>query len=108
MANYIDISSKLEASKPMIRLGPNDAYEINDDKNAVLKMQAALKNESDNEIEGMSMLFTSLLGEEAVKDIEAKYPGATTRLSQMRVVMIAITAALSGISFEEAEKRFRE
>lgn len=108
MANYIDITAKLEAAKPRLQLGPDDIYEINDDKNTVLKMQAALKDESMDELESMSLLFNSLLGEDAVKDIEAKYPGTTTRLSQMRVVMTAITAALSGISFDEAEKRFRE
>lgn len=110
MAHVVDISAKLEAVKPVLKLGPDEEYEINDDKNVILKMQSILEGniEDADEYSEMFKVFTDLLGKDAVKEMEEKHPGVTSRMSQIRVLIIAISAAISGNSFEVEEKRFHQ
>lgn len=105
MANVIDISAKLTAAIPQLKFSEEEVYEINDDKNAILKLQAELEKK-ESSVEVLEEIFNTLLGEEAVKQIEKNHPGATTRLSQMTVVSIGIFAGVNGVTYEEAEKNF--
>lgn len=101
----IDISAKLEAATPYLQFSEDEKYEINDDKNAILKMQAEFEK-SDGSIEVFGQIFDDLLGKEAVKQIEKNHPGATTKLSHMTVVVVGIMAGINGISYEAAEEQF--
>lgn len=108
MANKINLLAQLEASKPVLVLGEGEEYEINDDKNVILKMDQILKDGgSENDIEGFDKMFEALLGKEAVKKMEANHPGITTRVSQMLVLMTGIIAAVRGVSYEEVAESFR-
>lgn len=106
MANLIDISAKLEAAKPRLQIAEDEIYEINDDKNVILKMSDAFDKSNSSDFEAMADLLNTLLGEDKVKEMEEKHPGITTRYSQLVVLMIAMTAAIQGIPYEVAEARF--
>lgn len=109
MAHIVDITGRLEAAVPQLRLSEDEVYRINDDKNVILKMQAATDKLSDEEsIKSFEVLLDALLGKEQLKAIEKNHPGATKSLSQMTVLSIACSAAIQGISYEDAEARFRE
>jgi|BioPla2DNA2_1021312.scaffolds.fasta_scaffold00226_45 predicted DNA binding CopG/RHH family protein len=106
MANLIDISAKLEAARPRLQIAEDEIYEINDDKNAILKMQQAFEKSDTTDFDAMIKILDSLLGKENVKKMEANHPGITTRFSQITVLMIAISAAIQGMPYEVAEARF--
>jgi hypothetical protein len=109
MAHIVDITGRLEAAVPQLRLSEDEVYTINDDKNVILKMQSATDKLSDEEsIKSMGILLESLLGKEQIKEIEKNHPGATTSLSRMVVLSIGCMAAIQGISYEDAEARFRK
>lgn len=99
-----NIANKLKAAKPQLVLSETDVYDINDDKNSVLMIDELLKKE--DTFEGALDVFTLLLGEEAIKDIASKYDGIFDSISQIRVVMIAMMAAIQGLEYEEVEARF--
>lgn len=106
MAKHINITDRLEAAKPRLYFSEGEVYEINDDKNAVLKVQQLLAN-SEDEMEDVDKVFELLLGEEAIKEIKAKHEGVMTRISQIRVVLIAIMAAINAEDYDTVEARFR-
>lgn len=106
MANIIDITSKLEAARPFIQIGEKK-YEVNDDKNVVIKMQAGMLESGEHQFEQMVTVLNQLLGEEAVADIEANNPGITTRVSTLKVLFISIFASVEGVPYETVEGRFR-
>lgn len=105
MANIIDISAKLTSAVPQLKFSEDEIYEINDDKNAILEMQAEMEK-TEGSIEVFSQIFNRLLGEEAVKQIEKNHPGATTRFSQMIVIAVGIMAGINNMSYEDAEEQF--
>lgn len=106
MAHVIDITSKLEAAKPIIRIGEKD-YEIDDNKNTVLKMQQGLLSEDKDQFSQMIAALEALFGKDKLKEIEAENPGLTTRVSQIKVLFISIMAAVEGETYEVVEARFR-
>lgn len=106
MAKHINIADKLDAAKPRLYISEDEVYEINDDKNAVLKVQEMLGN-SEDELKEVDKVFKLLLGKEGYERLEANNKGVTTRLSQIRVLMIAIMAAISNEDYEVTEARFR-
>ena len=105
---YVDISAKLDDSQPMLQLGKSEFYPINDDKNNVIKMNALIAENKGGDLDAYLLTLECLLGAEALAEIEAKHPGATTSLSKIRVLFTGAMAAVGGVSLEEAEKRFRD
>lgn len=108
MANHINITAMLDAAKPVIEIAPGEIYEVNDDKNVIIEMQAILEKSEANELDDAEMIFNALLGEAAVKEIKTKHPGVMTRVSQIKVLMIGLMAAVNGETFEVVERRFRD
>lgn len=106
MANYLDISGKLEAVRPGIMLGPDEQYEINDDKNVILKIQHMTQKSGKSDMETLPDALELFLGKDAVKQLEEKHPGATTRLSSLQLLFKAIMAAVTGETLEDADARF--
>lgn len=110
MANIIDISGKLEAVKPVLKLSETETYEINDDRKAVIKAQALMTEdigEGENELDKMAEALTLLLGKDNVKAIEANHKGATSSVNQLRVLFIAAMAGISGDSYDTVATRFQ-
>lgn len=106
MAHVIDITSKLEAAKPVIKIG-NKEYEVNDDKNTVLKMQQGLLSEDEDSFNQMVAALEALFGKDKLKEIEQDNPGITKRVSLIQVLFKSILAAVEGVSYEVVEARFR-
>jgi len=105
MAKFIDLSSRLVDAKPGIMVAPGETYEVNDDKNNIILMNAEI-NKAKTELEGMETALKMLLGEPALADIEAKHPGLTNHLGTIKQLFIGALAAASGETAEECEKRF--
>lgn len=106
MAHVIDITSKLEAAKPVIKIGDKE-YEVNDDKNVVLKMQQGLLSEDEDSFNQMVAALEALFGKDKLKEIEQDNPGITKRVSLIQVLFKSILAAVEGVSYEVVEARFR-
>lgn len=106
MAHVIDITSKLEAAKPVIKIGDKE-YEVNDDKNTVLKMQQGLLAEDEDNYNQMIAALQALFGKEKLKEIEKDNPGITTRVSMIQVLFKSILAAVEGVTYEVIDARFR-
>lgn len=106
MAHVIDITSKLEAAKPVIKIGDKE-YEVNDDKNTVLKMQQGLLSEDEDSFNQMVAALEALFGKDKLKEIEQDNPGITKRVSLIQVLFKSILAAVEGVSYEVVEARFR-
>lgn len=105
MAKFIDISSRLDDAKPGIIVAPGEQYEINDDKNNIIKMNAEIKK-AKSELDGMVIALGMLLGDTALAEIEEKHPGMTTRMGTIKQLFIGSLSAINGESPEEVEKRF--
>lgn len=98
----IDISSKLGKEKATIKFAEGKEYEVDTSADKYLLMQERIKKE-DFSIDTMYEMIEMLMGEEALKDIKEMkltVPG-------LKVVIIAISAIVSEVSYEEMEKRFR-
>ena len=97
----IDISSKLTCEKPTLKLGEGLVFEIDNSKNTVLKVQNAMKGKEDNEV--IDMAIRELLGEEAHKKIESM----NLSINAYKNIFIGLMAGISDMTYEEAEKQFR-
>ena len=111
MAQIIDISARLDASKPQLKFSETEIYDINDDKNNVIKADQMFRGGGDDDmpdLDKMSKALEMFLGKTAIKEIEKNHPGATTKLSAMRVIFTGIMAAINGWTIEEADARFQQ
>lgn len=107
MAKFIDISARLDDARPGIIIAPGEQYEINDDKNNIIKMNAAIKKAA-SELDGMVIALGMLLGDDKVSEIEANHPGMTTRLGTIKQLFVGALSAINGEAPDEVEKRFRD
>lgn len=107
MAKFIDISARLDDARPGIIVAPGEQYEINDDKNNVIKMNAEIKK-AKSELDGMVIALGMLLGEDKIAEIEEKHPGMTTRLGTIKQLFIGALSAINGDLPDEVEKRFHD
>lgn len=99
MANKINITDKLSFEKPTIVI-ENDTFEVNDSADTMFKFQElALQGTKDS----LEKAIGIALGEEGAKKIDL----GKWSMKNLKILIIAIMAAISGISYEEAEERFR-
>lgn len=103
MAKTIDLSAKLDNSRPLIKIAEGKIYEVDNRKNTVLLMDQKLKAAGDGDIEAIEEIIRVTLGEEAAKEIEAM----DLPLASYSKIVIAIMAAISEESFEDVEARFQ-
>lgn len=101
MAKILNISSKLSLDRPKIIIG-NKEYEVNDGLSTVLKFEELVSETSG--VDSMLGAITVALGEKAAKEIDIE----SMSLSNFKVVVVAILAAMQDIEYEEAEKRFQD
>ena len=99
----INIASHLEDSPKFLKLGPGDenVFKVDDRKNTFLKIQEVLNN--GDGIVGMDEAILLAMGEEALKTINEM----DLSLAGYQSIFIGMMAVISSISYEEAEKRFR-
>ncbi len=96
MAN-LDISSRLGHEKQEITIAEGKTYEVNC---GAINMLKAQDNFKDGEV---LKAVESLLGEKAVRDIEAM----NLTVKELEIIIIAAAAQVNELSYEEMEKRFR-
>ncbi len=101
MSRHIDLSNKLTNERPTVTIGGN-TYEVNDEKSNVLMMNQKLK-EGGSEAEIVDKVITLLLGEKALKEIDAMGYG----ISQYMTIFYALIACVNDITIEEAQERFQ-
>lgn len=104
MSKIIDISAKLTNERPKIKIAEGKVYEIDDRKNTILKMYQMFRDGDVNDIEMMDEVIKMLLGEKAAKEIDEM----NLSIKNYQTIVIAIMAAIQEITFEEAEKLFRQ
>lgn len=97
-----DITSKLENEKPVVRIGEKD-FEINNSKNAMIKVNEICKNSTDD-FEIINEVLEELLGKGNAEIIEAMNLSVTG----YKAVFIAVLAGAGDEEYEEVEKRFQK
>lgn len=103
MAKTIDLSAKLDNSRPLIKIAEGKIYEVDNRKNTVLTLDQKLNAAGDGDLSAIEEVIRVTLGEEAAKEIEA----LDLPLASYNKVIIAIMAAIGEESFEDAEARFQ-
>lgn len=98
----VDISTKLGKEKQTIKIAEGKVYEVDTSADNYLLVQEKLKNKEFS-IEVMYEMIEMLLGKEAlqtIKDMKLTILG-------LRTVIIALSAIVNEVDFEEMEKRFQ-
>ena len=98
MGQIINITEKLSSSKPKIVIGEKK-YEVNHDIETVLKFEElAVVATGENMVKAIEIS----MGKEAAKELNVK----KMSVPNFKVLTVALLAAMQGISYDEAEKRF--
>ena len=100
--SVIDISSKLGIEKKKIKLAEGKEYEVDTSADTYITIQERLSNQ-DFSIQSMYEMIEILMGEKALKEIKEM----KLTVNGLKNVIIAISAIVSEVEFEEMEKRFQ-
>jgi len=95
MAKTIDISSKLDNSKPSIKIGEK-TYEVNNSLETMMRLEELVSGISD--IGTIEKMLTIALGKEAVKEINIK----TFSFRSFQYLLAGIFAAIQDTEDVEA------
>lgn len=98
----VDISTKLGKEKQTIKIAEGKVYEVDTSADNYLLVQEKLKNKEFS-IEVMYEMIEMLLGKEALQTIK----DMKLTISGLRTVIIALSAIVNEVDFEEMEKRFQ-
>lgn len=101
MAN-IDISSKLGKEKQTIKLAEGKVFEVDTSADTYLIVQEKIGKE-DFSISSMYEMIEILMGKEALQEIK----DMKLTVNGLKEVVVAISAIVSEVDFEEMEKRFQ-
>ena len=100
MAN-IDISSKLSHEPQTITIAEGKTYEVDCGAETMLKAQDLFKK--DDSLDGLFKAIELLLGKEVLEEIKEM----KVKVTDLKVIIIAIMAQVNEITYEEMEKRFQ-
>lgn len=103
MGKTIDLSQKLDNSRPLIKIAEGKIYEVDNRKNTVIKLEQKIGAAGQGDLKAVEGIITALLGEQAAKEIEEM----DLSLPSYIQIVIAIMAAIADESFEVAEARFQ-
>jgi len=103
MAKHIDLTNKLDRTRPTIIINGIE-YEVNDEKSNVLSMNSTLKKHKGDEVELYDKIVEQLIGKKALKEIEELHLG----ISQYKTIAFALMACVNDEEMEDVEKRFRD
>ncbi|MFR8144746.1 MAG: hypothetical protein ACLU84_06695 [Clostridia bacterium] len=101
--SVIDISSKLGKEKQTIKIAEGKVFEVDNSADTYLIVQEKLQNQ-DFSISSMYEMIEVLMGKEALKEIKEM----KLTIDGLTAVVIAISAIVNEVEYEEMEKRFRE
>lgn len=99
MSKVINITDRLSDDKPTIKLGDKE-YEVNDSMETVFKFEELASQGNKGMLQAMQMA----LGDKAYKELKLE----KMSVSNFKVMVTALMAAMQGSTYEEAEARFRE
>ena len=99
MAKVINITDKLSQERPKIMVG-EDEFEVNNTMRTVMRFEELASAESTAQ---MMEAVEVALGKEAVEKLQV----IDMTTESFKVLMIAISAAVQDVSYEEASKRFQ-
>lgn len=100
--SVIDISTKLGKEKATIKLAEGKVYEVDTSADNYLLVQEKIKNQ-DFSIETMYKMIEMLMGEKALKEIKEM----KLTIPGLKAVIIALSAVVNEVDYEEMEKRFQ-
>lgn len=98
----IDISSKLGKEKKTIKLAEGKVFEVDTSADTYLIIQERIEREEFS-IKSMYEMIEILMGKEALKEIQ----DMKLTVNGLKSVIIAISAIVTEVSYEEMEKRFQ-
>lgn len=101
MARTIDITSKLDNSKPVIQIGEK-SYPVDNTLKVVTQFNRLVVSSGGEE--GLIQGLRVALGETAVEELDLE----SLTLKSVQVIVLAVMAAMQDLSYEEAEARFRK
>ena len=101
MAN-IDISSKLGKEKQTIKIAEGKVFEVDTSADNYLVVQEKIANENFS-IRSRYEMIELLMGKEALEEIK----NMKLTVNGLKSVIIALSAIVSEVSYEEMEKRFQ-
>lgn len=102
MAKTIDLSKKLDNSRPFIKVAEGKIYEVDNRKNTVLLLDQKMAAAGQGDLKAISEIITTMLGEKAAQEIEEM----DLSLGCYQKIIIAIFALVGDETFEVAEARF--
>lgn len=99
MSKVISITDKLSSEKPALEFN-GKIYPVDDSIETVFKFEEKLGTGTKGMLEAIELT----LGKQAVKEL------GVTKMSteNFKILVIAIMAAIQGITYEEADARFRK
>lgn len=98
----IDISEKLGKKPIEIKISDDEIYEVDCSAEKYMEIQQELVS-TEFSLTTIYKMIEQMLGPEALTSIKAK----KYTVKQMEVFAIALSAAVSEVSYEEMEKRFQ-
>jgi len=98
----IDISSKLGKEKQTIKLAEGKVFEVDSSADTYLRVQEKF-NDKEFSIDNMYEMIELLMGKEALKEIK----DMKLTINGLKQIIIAISAIVNEVDFEEMEKRFQ-
>lgn len=104
MAKTIDLSQKLDNSRPFIKVAEGKIYEVDNRKNTVLRFDQLMRNGDPNDTRVLGEMVSTFLGKNAAKEIEAM----DLTMPSYIALIIGIVAAATDEDFEVAEARFHK
>ena len=99
----IDISSKLGKKESTIKLAEGKVYKVDTSADTYLQFQEKFKDKEFS-IEDMYEMIKTLMGEKALKEIQ----DMKLTINGLKSVIIAISAIISEVEYEEMEKRYQQ
>lgn len=99
MSKVINISDKLSDAKPSIVVGEK-SYEVNDSMEVVFKFEEVTNAGNQGAVTAIKLA----LGEKAYKELKVE----KMSVGNFKVLMTAIMASMQGLTYEDAEARFRQ
>ena len=103
MGKTIDLSQKLDNSRPLIKIAEGKIYEVDNRKNTILRLDQKMGAAGQGDVEAINDIITTLLGEKAAQEIEEM----DLSIPSYNNIIIAIMALISDESYEVAEARFQ-
>lgn len=99
MGKTINISDKLNSSKPVIIIGEK-SYEINDTMETVFKFEELAGKGNKGIMDALKMA----LGDKSYKELKIEQ----WSIDNFKVLTTALLASMQGLTYEEAEARFQK